>query len=119
MAAAVETMAYAGKVPWHGLGVPVEDTMTPEQMLEAAELNWTVSKRPAYTINQPVWSEDVGLFNAEGHHFIVRDTDNKVLSACGEDYVPLSSLAVIKLKDTFLLTHHTFRGKPLLLCSRL
>ena len=75
MAAAVESMAFAGEVPWHGLGVPVEDTMTPEEMLEAASLNWTVSKRPAYTIDAPTWNDDVGLLNAEGHHFIVRDTD--------------------------------------------
>ena len=27
MAAAVETMAYAGEVPWHGLGVQVEDNL--------------------------------------------------------------------------------------------
>ena len=51
MVAAVETMAYAGDVPWHGLGAKVNDTMTPEEMLEAAQLNWTVSKRPAYTLN--------------------------------------------------------------------
>ena len=50
MSAAVETMAYAGEVPWHGLGVKVDDTMTPEEMLEAADLDWTVSKRPAYTL---------------------------------------------------------------------
>ena len=102
MVAAVETMAYAGEVPWHGLGVPVEDTMTPEEMLEAANLNWTVSKRPAYTINQPVWNEDVGLFNVEGHHFIVRDTDNSVLSACGEDYVPFQNADTFKFFKKFV-----------------
>ena len=102
MVAAVETMAYAGEVPWHGLGVPVEDTMTPEEMLEAANLNWTVSKRPAYTINQPVWNEDVGLFNVEGHHFIVRDTDNSVLSACGEDYVPFQNADTFRFFKKFV-----------------
>ena len=33
MAHEVETMAYAGKVPWHGLGVPVRDDMTPNDMV--------------------------------------------------------------------------------------
>ena len=102
MAAAVETMAYAGNVPWHGLGVKVEDTMTPEEMLEAAQLNWTVSKRPAYTIDGPTWSEDVGLLNAEGHHFIVRDTDNTILSACGEDYVPFQNADTFKFFKKFV-----------------
>ena len=36
MAAAVETMAYAGETPWHGLGVRVEDNLTPKEMLVAA-----------------------------------------------------------------------------------
>ena len=102
MAAAVETMAYAGNVPWHGLGVKVEDTMTPEEMLEAAQLNWTVSKRPAYTIDGPTWSEDAGLLNAEGHHFIVRDTDNTILSACGEDYVPFQNADTFKFFKKFV-----------------
>ena len=102
MPAAVETMAYAGEVPWHGLGVPVEDTMTPEEMLKAADLDWTVSKRPAYTIASPTWSEDVGLLNAEGHHFIVRDSDNSVLSACGEDYVPFQNADTFKFFKKFV-----------------
>jgi phage/plasmid-like protein (TIGR03299 family) len=102
MTAAVETMAFAGEVPWHGLGVPVDDTMTPEEMLEAADLDWTVSKRPAYTIDSPTWSEDVGLLNAEGHHFIVRDTDSRVLSACGEDYVPFQNAETFRFFKKFV-----------------
>ena len=35
-------MAYAGDVPWHGLGVKVSNDLTPQQMLEAAGLDWTV-----------------------------------------------------------------------------
>ena len=102
MAAAVETIAYAGDVPWHGLGVRVEDTMTPEEMLEVAGLNWTVSKRPAYTIDTPTWKEDVGLLTAEGHHFIVRDSDNSVLSACGQDYVPFQNADTFRFFKKFV-----------------
>ena len=47
MAHEVETMAYAGKVPWHGLGRKVSDNMSPEEMLVAAQLDWSVSKRQA------------------------------------------------------------------------
>ena len=45
MAHNIETMAYAGEVPWHGLGKAVDSNMTPAQMLEAAGLDWSVSKR--------------------------------------------------------------------------
>ena len=48
----VASMAYAGEVPWHGLGKKVLPDLTPEQMLEEANLDWTVSKVPAYaTVN--------------------------------------------------------------------
>ena len=43
MAHMVETMAYAGEVPWHGLGVQVDGNLTPEEMLKEADLDWTVS----------------------------------------------------------------------------
>ena len=32
MSAMVETMAYAGELPWHGLGVKVEDSLTPQEI---------------------------------------------------------------------------------------
>ena len=44
----VETMAYAGAVPWHGLGKPVPADLSTNQMLDAAGLNWTVEKVPLY-----------------------------------------------------------------------
>ena len=46
MAHMVETMAYAGEVPWHGLGKPVPADLTPDQMLEAAGLDWEVEQIP-------------------------------------------------------------------------
>ena len=42
MAHMVETMAYAGEVPWHGLGVKVSNDLTPQQMMDKAGLNWEV-----------------------------------------------------------------------------
>ena len=42
MAHQVETMAYAGEVPWHGLGVPVSNDLTPQQMMEKAGVDWNV-----------------------------------------------------------------------------
>ena len=39
-------MAYAGKVPWHGLGTKVPEDLTPAQMMKAAGLDWSVKKAP-------------------------------------------------------------------------
>ena len=58
MVAAVETMAYAGEVPWHGLGVKVRPDLTPEEMLNAAELNWEVEKVPLTYTRSGQWPEN-------------------------------------------------------------
>ncbi len=47
MPANVQTMAYYGDVPWHGLGTPVPKGFTAEQMIHAAGLDWEVDLRPA------------------------------------------------------------------------
>lgn len=41
-------MAYTGEVPWHGLGVKVPADLTPDQILEAAGLDWIVEKRRGF-----------------------------------------------------------------------
>ena len=97
MAHMVETMAYAGKVPWHGLGEKVEDNLTPEEMLVKAGLDWSVSKRPMYFADKPnTWDlndprAEAKLLRASEHYAIVRDTDNRVLSHCGEGFVPFQN----------------------------
>lgn len=50
MAHLVETMAYAGEVPWHGLGKPVHHDLTPEQMMVEAGVNWEVKLIPAFAM---------------------------------------------------------------------
>ena len=40
----VETMAFAGETPWHGLGNPITNDLTPEQMMEAAGCNLNLSR---------------------------------------------------------------------------
>ena len=46
MVAAVESMAYAGEVPWHGLGTKVSDDLSPNQIMVKAGLDWQVDKVP-------------------------------------------------------------------------
>ena len=47
MVANVQTMAYHGDVPWHGIGTPIPQGVTAEQMICAAGLDWRVDLRPA------------------------------------------------------------------------
>ena len=106
MAHQVETMAWANDEPWHGLGVEVPATLTPLEMQEAASLDWTVSKRPSYTIDAPEWSEDVGLIQADKTFHIVRDSDNQILSHCGKDYIPIQNDDVFKFFKRFTEAGH-------------
>ena len=47
MPAEVESMAYVGQVPWHGLGEKVEPGITADAMLKAAGLDWEVATAKA------------------------------------------------------------------------
>ena len=99
MPAEIETTAFAGAVPWHGLGESVSGDLTPKEMLKAAKLNWTVSKRPmftpsitGYSIDQYADSganaSDIDKMLVEDYFALVRDSDNKILGPCGKEYIP-------------------------------
>ena len=84
MAHMVETMAYAGNVPWHGLGKKVPHDLSPEQMLEAAQLDWTVQKVPAFA---NVQDQNVNI----GWSALVRSSDNRILDVVSNDWNPVQN----------------------------
>ena len=84
MAHEVETMAYAGQVPWHGLGVPVSNDLTPVQMMEKAELNWSVREVESFI-------EFDGKRMPTGQKSLVRETDGKILTNVGENWNPVQN----------------------------
>ena len=61
MVAAVETMAYAGEVPWHGLGTKVPHDLSTDEMLKKSGLDWYVEKLPTY-VNAPSGQQKTGSF---------------------------------------------------------
>jgi phage/plasmid-like protein (TIGR03299 family) len=83
----VETMAYNKiETPWHGLGFPVDDNLTPAAMQKAAKLDWTVSKRMA------CYSDgNGGMIKMPDEFALVRDSDNKKLSMVGTTYKPVQN----------------------------
>lgn len=98
MAHNVETMAYAGDVPWHGLGVQVSHNMTAEEMLKAAGLDWGVDLRHLYIKDaegQPVHIG--GDFRA-----IVRDKDSKLLDVVGSRFIPTQNKDVFEFFREFV-----------------
>jgi phage/plasmid-like protein (TIGR03299 family) len=71
-------MAYAGELPWHGLGTKVSNDLTPEQFMKAAGLDWTVHKVP----QKYVWE---GQEYTSKHAVLIR-SDGVELSPVSEDW---------------------------------
>lgn len=88
MPAVVETMAYAFKddasdptygTPWHGLGVPVTNDISVDDMLVKAGLDWELKRAQTYAdINgQKVFS---------GKEVLYRDSDGKIMTHVSPDW---------------------------------
>ena len=80
----IETMAYAGELPWHGLGEKVSNDLTTDQMLRKAGLDWEVHEVESYVD-----------FNGEqiktGQKSLIRSTDAKILTNGGENWNPVQN----------------------------
>ena len=88
-------MAYAGDVPWHGLGTKVPADLSPVQMLEAAGLDWSVEKIPAYA---KVGGKNVAI----GQSALVRDMDNKILDVVSDDWNPVQNAEAFDFFNEFV-----------------
>ena len=100
MAHEIETMAYAGELPWHHLGTKVGDDLTPQQILAAAHLDWTVSKQPlVYPGLIGDGSDDVEV---PERYALVRDKDNQFLDIVGKTYRPTQNSDAFEFFDAFV-----------------
>lgn len=88
-------MAYTGETPWHGLGTKVPADLTPVQMLEAAGLDWTVEKFPAYANygDGPV---------SVGRSALVRNSDLKMLDVVSDDWNPVQNQEAFEFFNEFV-----------------
>lgn len=81
-------MAYAGQLPWHGLGTKVDPNISVDDMMVAAGLDWEVKKVPLYQhIYDPVEQKSVRE-RIEDRFSITRMTDRKSLTICGRNWRP-------------------------------
>ena len=88
-------MAYAGDVPWHGLGTVVPNDLTPDQMLEAAGLNWSVQKIPAFAT---IAGEQVAI----GQSALVRSMDDQILDIVSDDWNPVQNEEAFEFFNDFV-----------------
>lgn len=95
----IESIAWANEVPWHGLGTQVPPTLTTDEMMRAAKLDWTVSKRKMNFI-----SPSTGDYEKEVPDFfaLVRDSDDSVLDVVGKEYTPVQNLEAFEFFREFV-----------------
>lgn len=94
-------MAYrlSQGVPWHGLGVPVGDDMTPEEMMKVAGLDWEVQKAPTFA-NIEIDGEEKTI--KTGQEALIRKTDGKVLTHVGKGWNPVQNKDAFEFFDDFV-----------------
>lgn len=98
----VAKMAYAGETPWHGLGTPVDSTLSAAEMQVAAGLDYTVSKRKLYYAGAKADSKRV----IKDRFAIVRDSDDQFYSLCSPKYNILQPADVFGFFHKFVDAGH-------------
>ena len=94
MAHMIETMAYAGEVPWHGLGTKVPADLSPAQMLEKAGLDWSVEKIPAFA---NISGKQVNV----GWSALTRSSDERILGVVSNDWNPVQNSEAFQFFDEY------------------
>lgn len=90
MAHQVESMAWAGQVPWHGLGARVDSNVSVEEMLEAAGLGWELERKPLMA--------DMGdgeMLPIEDKSAWIRNTDRRIMAVSSNNWRPLQPAETI------------------------
>lgn len=93
----VAQMAYreSNGLPWHGLGTPVSDDMTPLEMMQAAGLDWEVEKVDTFYRYK-------GDNHATGQQALVRSTDGKILTQVGPGWNPVQNSEAFEFFTEFV-----------------
>ena len=105
MAHQVETMAYAGETPWHGLGTKVSNDLSVDEMLKQSGLDWKVEALPVVGITA------TGEQIKSDHKMLVRDTDKKQLTMITDKWNPVQNQEAFdffrEFTDTGSMEMHT------------
>lgn len=98
----VAQMAYRASkgAPWHKLGTPVDDDMTPFEIMKAAGLDWTVSKSDTFAKFQK--SDGEFEYIPTGTQALIRDTDGKVLTQVGVNWNPVQNIEAFEFFTEFV-----------------
>jgi phage/plasmid-like protein (TIGR03299 family) len=109
MAAAVESMAYVGAVPWHGLGTLVDENIGLEEFQKEAGLDWEVQKTPVM-FNAPDHERTefggVKLATFKDKFVLNRTTDHKPFAVVSGRYKPVQPKEIFEFFRDLLAMHN-------------
>jgi len=94
MSANVENMFYTGEVPWHGIGIEVDDALTSKDALIKAQLNWKVISRDVYVDSKRI----------DGYVANVRNSDGNVLGIVSDSYKIVQNEEAFAFTDALIDT---------------
>lgn len=88
-------IAYRGERPWHGFGITIDDSDTPDGIRRKAGLDFDVIRAPVqYSVDQQflgtiplVPAGKVGTFNVPSRRMLLRGDTYQPLSMVSDDYV--------------------------------
>jgi phage/plasmid-like protein (TIGR03299 family) len=97
MAHEIESIAYQGATPWHGLGTQVDEAVGRDyrRFIVEAGLDWAVERIPVVTSDKQE--------GTNGYAAIRRVSDSKVLGVVGPKYVPLQNEKAFEWFEPFLV----------------
>lgn len=99
MAHQVETMMYAGQVPWHGLGKRIPADVPAAEAIVCSGLNWTVRKQSVYLGDGQ---------EAKDYRAIVRESDNRILSIQSCTYECFQNAEMFDFAEALVGTKRAF-----------
>jgi len=93
MPADVETMFYAGQVPWHGIGTALPEEVNAEQAIKLASLDWDVETAKIVTNDQKRTAVD-------DYRVTRRIQDNAILGVVKKSFKPIQNRDAFRLFDS-------------------
>jgi phage/plasmid-like protein (TIGR03299 family) len=85
---------FAKQAAWHGLGIVIQDDMSPTDAMKIAGLDWTVSKIGPVFAGNPLSPETAAT---DEYAAIVRNDTNTILSIQSPDYQPVQNSEVFEM----------------------
>lgn len=100
MAHLVEQMFSVRQVPWHKLGVIVENAPTAQEAIKLAGLDWRVNSHPISFGTADGFN--IQHTDIKGYKALVRGDNQKVMSVMTESYHPLQNEDAFKFFNPFI-----------------